>query len=226
MDNWSVRCYIREDGTGKVYLHHAPNAPTPFYENECLLYDFGVSAGDTVRSNCNGCMESCLMIVSAIDQEPIFGKTRSVISFGGHEKWIEGIGSNIGLLNSAWHMIGGAELLLCFMENDTVRYRATGYDDCYIDMSDIEDAPTKMAGQDLTINPNPFRPFTSISYNLSPNATGAMQIFDIRGKMVFERPIQGSGTLTWDARGLGSGLYMLKVFSVEKTYSRKLVLQR
>jgi hypothetical protein len=76
------------------------------------------------------------------------------------------------------------------------------------------------------IYPNPFNPSTSISYNLGLSRTGTLQIFDIRGKMVFERLIQDSGTFTWDASGLGSGVYVLKALSAGKTYSRKLVLQR
>jgi ligand-binding sensor domain-containing protein len=78
----------------------------------------------------------------------------------------------------------------------------------------------------ISILPNPFNPSASISYNLGSNRTGTMQIFNIQGKMVFERPIQGSGTVIWDASGLGSGVYVLKAFSARKTYSRKLILQR
>ena len=76
------------------------------------------------------------------------------------------------------------------------------------------------------IFPNPFNPSTSISYNLGPGRTGTLQIFDIRGKMVFERAVQGAGTVVWDAAGLGSGIYVFKVISEGKIHSRKLVLQR
>jgi hypothetical protein len=53
-----------------------------------------------------------------------------------------------------------------------------------------------------------------------------MKIFDIRGKMVFEKFIRGSGTVIWDAAGLGSGIYILKAVSEGRIFSRKLVLQR
>ena len=75
-------------------------------------------------------------------------------------------------------------------------------------------------------HPNPFNPSTSISYNLGPGRTGTLQIFDIRRKMVFRRVVQGSGTLIWVAKGLGSGVYVLKIISGGKKYSRKLILQR
>jgi len=76
------------------------------------------------------------------------------------------------------------------------------------------------------ISPNPFKPAASIPYHLGFGLKGTLQIFDLRGRLVFSRPIQGSGTVTWDASGLGSGVYLLKALSAGKTYSRKLVLQR
>ena len=78
----------------------------------------------------------------------------------------------------------------------------------------------------ILVYPNPFNPTTRILYNLEPSQQGTIKIYDIRGKMVFERLIQGSGTIIWDAAGLGSGVYMLKVLSAGKIHSHKLVLQR
>jgi hypothetical protein len=78
----------------------------------------------------------------------------------------------------------------------------------------------------LRIHPNPFNPATIISFDLGPGRSGTLQIFDIRGKMVFERPVQGSGTVVWNAGELGSGVYVLKAVSAGRTYSRRLVLQR
>ena len=79
---------------------------------------------------------------------------------------------------------------------------------------------------EMTVSPNPFNPTNSISYNLRLNRPGTIKIFDISGKMVFERVIEGLGTVMWDASGLGSGVYVLKVLSAGKARSRKLVLQR
>ena len=53
-----------------------------------------------------------------------------------------------------------------------------------------------------------------------------VKIYDIRGKMVFETVVKGAETIVWDASGLGSGVYVLKVISGGKIQSRKLVLQR
>jgi hypothetical protein len=74
--------------------------------------------------------------------------------------------------------------------------------------------------------PNPFNPAARIPYDLGPGRAGEMKIYDIRGKMVFERAIQGTGTVPWDAAGMPSGVYVLKAVSGGRKYSRKLVLQR
>ena len=97
-----------------------------------------------------------------------------------------------------------------------------------LNMASVERQPKMFSSSSLIgpIYPNPFNPSTSITYNLGFNCPGAIQIFDIRGKIVFERPIQRSGTVMWNASNLGSGVYILKVLSAGKIYSHKLVLQR
>ena len=74
--------------------------------------------------------------------------------------------------------------------------------------------------------PNPLNPSATISYNLGPGRTGDMRIYDIRGKMVFERAVQDMGTVLWDAGSLPGGVYVLTVVSRGQKFSRKLVLQR
>jgi hypothetical protein len=98
----------------------------------------------------------------------------------------------------------------------------------YLQSVSVENKSTAASKDNLIspIFPNPFNPSTRIFYNLGPNRPGTLKIFDISGKMVFERAIQGSGTLVWTAEDLGSGVYVLKVLSNGKIQSRKLVLQR
>jgi hypothetical protein len=79
---------------------------------------------------------------------------------------------------------------------------------------------------DLLINiyPNPSTKTTSIYYNAKKN--GILRVYDISGKKVFERALTGPGTVIWDARSLGAGVYLLKVRVGERQYSKRLVLQR
>ena len=92
------------------------------------------------------------------------------------------------------------------------------------DSISIEKKDTKKLTASLTLSPNPFNPSTCISYNLGPARTGTMKIFDIRGKMVFERSIKGSETIVWDARGLNSGMYCFKISAGNSTFIKKGIL--
>ncbi|MBA7546059.1 hypothetical protein ES705_38442 [subsurface metagenome] len=50
-----------------------------------------------------------------------------------NEIWIEGIGSLYGVLNSGLAgAIGGKRELLCFYENDTLKYQNPNYEICFI----------------------------------------------------------------------------------------------
>jgi hypothetical protein len=74
-------------------------------------------------------------------------------------------------------------------------------------------------------SPNPFNPTTRIPYNLGTKQ-GKLKIYSINGQMVYQKRIKGSGVLLWEAKGLSSGIYILKAQIGNRRYSRKLVLQR
>jgi hypothetical protein len=72
------------------------------------------------------------------------------------------------------------------------------------------------AGPTLHQNyPNPFNPVTTISYTLARPAAVTVEIFDMTGRRV-ARLVEGDRSagrhqVTWDASGIGSGIYLLKI---------------
>jgi len=75
------------------------------------------------------------------------------------------------------------------------------------------------------VNPNPFNPATVISFpNEKRKAT--LTIFDIKGRQIFKRTGIREQSLRWNASGHANGIYLLKVISENKTYQKKLVLQK
>ena len=72
------------------------------------------------------------------------------------------------------------------------------------------------AGPTLHQNyPNPFNPVTTISYTLAQPAAVTVEIFDMTGRRV-ARLVDGDRSagrhqVTWDASGIGSGVYLLKI---------------
>ncbi|MCF8303354.1 MAG: T9SS type A sorting domain-containing protein [Bacteroidales bacterium] len=133
---WVNIGYIREDTTtGKVY----------FGTNEDgMLYDFNLVEGDSVYiSNYYLDFSDVLMICDSIDTISINGSLRQryhfTPGFGSDEiveTWIEGIGSEFGVLNSGYvaaQLVGGVSELLCHYQDNELIYQSPKFDSCYYD---------------------------------------------------------------------------------------------
>jgi len=78
---------------------------------------------------------------------------------------------------------------------------------------------------ELTINPNPFRPKTTILFK-KEFRLAIIRIYDIQGKMIENFANLKSNSITWDASGLPSGVYILKATIDGQQYSKKFLLQK
>ena len=78
------------------------------------------------------------------------------------------------------------------------------------------------------IYPNPFNSSTKISYSLESIGNARLAIFNIAGQRVLETNImhQGPGryAIQWDASGLSSGVYVVKLTQGENTDSKRMLL--
>jgi hypothetical protein len=76
--------------------------------------------------------------------------------------------------------------------------------------------------------PNPFNPSTQITYQLAKAGHVSVKIFDILGRevatLVNGIKTAGLNTLTWDAAGFCSGIYLCKMQSGLFTETRKMIL--
>jgi len=125
--NWSIVAFIREDTTEKkVWIRDLKN-------QDELLYDFGLSVGDSVSITNPFYLYSCSYKVSKIDTIVLQNKQRRQIHFLGRgidESWIEGIGSRSGLLNVNYkNMTAALRELLCYSDYE-VFYLNEKYDTC------------------------------------------------------------------------------------------------
>jgi hypothetical protein len=76
--------------------------------------------------------------------------------------------------------------------------------------------------------PNPFNPTTQIAYQIPQSETVRLDIFDINGRkvavLVNESQPAGSYSVTFDASGLGSGLYIYRITAGSFTQTKRLML--
>ena len=75
--------------------------------------------------------------------------------------------------------------------------------------------------------PNPFNPQTTITYQLPKASEVKLTVYNTAGQLVKvlvdEHTEAGHHTLLWDARGLGSGLYLYRLTAGPFTRTRKMV---
>ncbi|MDY0076556.1 MAG: T9SS type A sorting domain-containing protein [Bacteroidales bacterium] len=130
--NWSHIGYLTEDTLSKKVYYAGWNA-----EAIGLIYDFGLSVGDSVVvDNYYAGYENLLMVCEGIDSVNINGMYKKAFFlrapyYGTYDSWIEGVGSRFGILYSGYNAPGGGTDLLCCSKNDTVIYMNPNYNACY-----------------------------------------------------------------------------------------------
>jgi hypothetical protein len=78
--------------------------------------------------------------------------------------------------------------------------------------------------------PNPFNPRTEIGFRISDDGLVTLRVYDMLGRevvtLVNERKAPGTYSITWDARGVASGVYHLRLTSGSNNAVRELMLLR
>jgi hypothetical protein len=125
---WSLKSLIRQDQK-KVYLKELKS------DDEKLLYDFGLMPSDTFEIK-DAYVTLTLDSINVVDGLRYF----YFHYYNWKTRWIEGIGSTVGLLNNHGNLgvVGyTAKLLCCF--NDTITYyHNPNYSDCYLYITGVD----------------------------------------------------------------------------------------
>lgn len=78
--------------------------------------------------------------------------------------------------------------------------------------------------------PNPFNPSTTIGYSLQKKTNVTLAIYDLNGRKVQEwvNTEQGAGTysVTWDASGQSSGVYLYQIQADDVTVTKSMLLMK
>ncbi len=162
---------------------------------------------------------------SDVDANDSFLEDISVISNGG----VIGRSSSDSLYLSSDGFVGFDTLLVSVADDSGL----VAMDTFFVEVQDVSALenpinPTKFA---LKQNfPNPFNPVTVINYHLKIKSDVQLIVYDISGRklkiLVNKQQTAGKHTISFDASGFASGIYVyrLKAGSFEK--SRKMVLLR
>jgi len=133
--NWNSYGYVREDTNKRVYFRYWAGGP------DDLRYDFGANSGDTIYLFSDP-MGNFLVVDSIDTCILLSGETRKRINLSchgpernsiGNDTWIEGIGSLYGITQSGTCLlVGDMPQLICFTENDTLKFQNDNFENCYV----------------------------------------------------------------------------------------------
>ncbi|MEI6684294.1 MAG: hypothetical protein WCO44_16835 [Bacteroidota bacterium] len=221
MTGWTVTGYIRETASGRVFYKSGPTFA------EQLIYDFSMQAGDTATFW--GDPNTRYRLDSITQTTLLTGEVRrrynlSPTGFSCTDHWIEGAGSLLGVLEPAsclW--VGGTSELLCFTENDTLKYFNPGYSSCYISTGIEPHAGSNKFGvfQD---------PVTKkIVIGIDGNYPGGLtfDLVDLDGRLRFTGSVH-PGRTEMEMTGIPclSGLFLVRIRSANTTlYHGKIILK-
>jgi hypothetical protein len=206
----------REDTTSKQVFFYAP-----YRNEEYLAYDFSLNQGDTFFYSACGYED----IVDYIDTITLLnGEQRRQIHFKySEEKWIEGIGSYFGLtyVFSSYCLIDVSTELLCFEENDTVKYRHQGYNTCFYSTVGTNEKSNRLNSH-IIIYPNPIKNNFSIE-TADDIYINQIKIYNLSGQEVYSEAISKSQTpINLTLPNLPNGMYVVNIQTEHGVMNKKI----
>ena len=198
---------LREED-GKVWETYNGNS-------EILLYDFTANVGDSLV-----CGYGDYFVLDSISIEQIGGVDRKKFWFGleydfigepyAMETWIEGIGSDYGLLYcGSYYFCGGYYRALCFHQDGELIWQNPEYDACVI--TSVEEINDKV----ISVYPNPAMEKVTID----GVEAAEVQVYNAFGQLV--KTIRNSNEIP--VAGLAERVYLVRIMDAEgKVYTNKI----
>lgn len=205
---WDLSGLVREDATQKIFRLNNSG-------NEELIYDFGISVGDTLVSNFDPSLQAIVSSMDSIElNDGSFRKRWALSSLecgsGSfiNEYWIEGIGS----VNFVFDYIDVlcyfdyGNHLRCFSNNGTYLYGTPNGESCYV--------PTIISTEEVNqssfkVFPNPSQEFLNLEFDENI-FLDQIEIFDSKGSLKKSIFIN-SGYVKIAIADFPAGVYFLKI---------------
>lgn len=218
--NWNLVCFMREDANRKVWLKDN------FWEDEFLMYDFSINEGDSIQV---GFPEPVYLYVDSITSVTVNGTLRPKYCMSCkimpdyRETWIEGIGSNKGIISSgSAFIVGGWSWLLCMSEGGELIYMNPNYNSCYLISTDIIEKNNSI----IQVYPNPAKDKLILNLGHDGNYE-EIKLINSQGVVVLhEDLLDCHDNFFIDISKLPKGFYLYMLTTSQKlTLSGKIVIK-
>ncbi|MCD4732462.1 MAG: T9SS type A sorting domain-containing protein, partial [Bacteroidales bacterium] len=208
---WTKIGYIREDTNRKVY--YSPLSST--FIEPAMVYDFYAEQNDTlvITSFLQYYPTEVEIVITEVDSILIIDEYRKRIKFSceyfDNNFWIEGVGSNNGLLETGFYCyIVCPEIeLLCVQDQGEIIYQHEYYEECYY--VGVED---NIANQrKFEIYPNPTKndihiiPLTNVGSDL------VFILYNLKSEILIQREIINFNPSVINITNLKDGLYLYRI---------------
>ena len=202
---------LREED-GKVWETYNGNS-------EILLYDFTANVGDSLV-----CGYGDYFVLDSISIEQIGGVDRKKFWFGleydftgepyAMETWIEGIGSDLGLLYcGSYYFCGGYYRALCFHQDGELIWQNPEYNACVI--TSVEEINDKV----ISVYPNPAMEKVTID----GIDAAEVQVYNALGRLV--KTVRDTNEIC--VAGLADGVYLVRIRDKEGgSFMEKVMVKR
>ncbi len=218
--DWSfMDLFIREDIENKqVYLRN-------LIGEEGLIYDFSIVLGDTVTIHNVIAGGFIKLEVVSVDSVYIYDSYRKRFEFEPvnwpyWDSWVEGIGSmSHGVIYSGFYNTSPWYTLLCYKQNDVVKYMNPYYTACFYPYVSIEESEVS----DLQLYFNHEAKSIEV-VNLPPNQFFDFTLFDLFGRKIVDAEISGKAHINLNNYRLADGLYIYSIKNKGHRYSGKIAI--
>jgi hypothetical protein len=224
---WTLDWAIREENDRKVYVWSFSQM------QERLMYDFAAAIGDTFLIFPND--PDLFLVIDSITSVDFNGSVRAKfwltaiwrtakgngMPYPEQETWIEGIGSNKGIVFSGSSVFtGAAHWLLCKWENGEQVYMNPDYNSCYIATVSVRE----LSERSVRLFPNPATTETwlQLPENM-PLTTMQIELYSPTGRLLYKAQPTGQFHKI-DVAHLPRGLYLVRVWDGERWLVEKLVV--
>jgi hypothetical protein len=228
MQKWIFEGFIREDNNQKVYYRDT------IAKRECLLYDFGCKVGDTLQLNCV-CYETGYKVDSIqtvlVNNIPRKYFYLTYLKNETNEVWIEGIGSNMGILNGGgWGhcAVGGWEALLCCFDTGVKIYQSPESPNyCYLSPEIINGIESRNAIAQFKVYPNPVSGQLFIQSSSIIDELYTLEIYSVKGELLKTECLDpGSNLYRSDTSSLLNGIYILRLISDSGKFDEEVIIKK
>lgn len=225
--SWTKKGFIREDANCKVYFS-AYQSNDSTYFNPKLLYDFETEIGDTLTVFPFEIPDSLVIVITQTDSVLVDDSYRLRTWFDCENfqdnYWIEGIGSNNGLLEVGFYcavVCPGLDMG-CVKKDDVTIYPDGFTGECYIvGVDELEEEK-----QRFDIFPNPATDFLIVSPKSNSNDNLIFELFNTMGKKISQINLNNNYPTQINMSEFENGLYIFSISNeITVVQNGKLVVQ-